>query len=84
MKKKQVDSNVANFSPDPKKKAQKVSNLSNVNRPPERFPIQGNRASKFSRYGYSIFAIIVFLGGVYCGANYLPSRHFTVEHVKNK
>lgn len=84
MKKKQVDSNVANFSPDPKKKAQKVSKLSNVNKSPERFPIQGNRASKFSRYGYSIFAIIVFLGGVYCGAKYLPSRHFTVEHVKNK
>ena len=35
--------------------------------------------SKLSRYGYSIFAIFIFLGGMYSGANYLPKNKFSKD-----
>ncbi len=36
-------------------------------------------SSKLSRYGYSIFAIFIFLGGMYSGANYLPKNKFSKD-----
>ena len=37
------------------------------------------RSSKFSRYGYSVFAIFIFLGGVYGGAKYIPKSKFSKD-----
>ena len=41
----------------------------------------------FSRYGYSIFAVLLFIGGMYSGAKYLPkqqiSRDINSTHLQN-
>ena len=38
-------------------------------------PLENKSFQKFSHYGYSLFAILIFLGGVYSRAKYIPSKN---------
>ncbi len=49
------------------------------------YPRQVKSINKFSRYGYSLFAIIIFLGGVYIGTKILPESELSDKSLsKNK
>lgn len=52
-----------------------ISSLSKSATQPSPIPLENKSFRKFSHYGYSFFAILIFLGGVYSGAKYIPSKN---------
>lgn len=76
-KKKKFGDHSINKNKTADTKQLKNLNLSNSAPPPHANPLENKFSRKFSHYGYSLFAIVIFLGGVYSGAKYLPNTNLS-------